>query len=165
MDSTFCSIWKHIHRRKRVLACIACSKRWTQAKGSLSTRLKPRKQKTTFCAHAHRRTGRGGEGGCSPPPKFGQLRFLGSKRKFGQSEFLKTFPCFFYYYYFEEINIFYFNQKSAYTFTRDSGCLARDEFLVIREGYHMLIFLLLGTVLQWAISSRELIRINFRITF
>ena len=32
--------------------------------------------------------------------------------------------------------------------TRDSGCLARDEFLVIREGYHMLIFLLLGTVLH-----------------
>ena len=34
-------------------------------------------------------------------------------------------------------------------FTRDSGCLARDEFLVISEGDHMLIyifviFLLLG---------------------
>ena len=28
----------------------------------------------------------------------------------------------------------------------------------------MRIFLLLGTVLQWAISSRELIRINFRLT-
>ena len=38
-------------------------------------------------------------------------------------------------------------------FTRDSGCLARDEFLVISEGDHMLIyifvfFLLLGTVLK-----------------
>ena len=34
-------------------------------------------------------------------PNFGQLRFLGSKRKFGQSQVLKTFPCLllFYYYY------------------------------------------------------------------
>lgn len=39
------------------------------------------------------------------------------------------------------------------SFTQDSGCLASDEFLVISEGYHMLIyifavFLLLGTVLH-----------------
>ena len=38
-------------------------------------------------------------------------------------------------------------------FTRDSGCLARDQFLVIFEGDHMLIYifvilLLLGTVLH-----------------
>ena len=61
--------------------------------------------------HVHRRTGRGGEGGCSPPPN---SDFLGSKRKFGQSQFLKTFPCFL--------------------------LLSHDEFLVIREGYHMLVF-------------------------
>ena len=37
-------------------------------------------------------------------------------------------------------------------FTRDSGCLARDEFLVISEGYradlHICSFLFLGTVLH-----------------
>ena len=37
------------------------------------------------------REGRGGGG--SPPPKFsGNSDFLGSKRKFGQGQFLKTFP-------------------------------------------------------------------------
>ena len=29
----------------------------------------------------HRRTGRGGEGGCSPPPNFGQLGFFGQHEK------------------------------------------------------------------------------------
>ena len=57
----------------------------------------------------HRRTGRGGEGGCS----LGNSDFLGSKRKLGQSQFLKTFPCFLLLLYFEDTNIFYFNQKSA----------------------------------------------------
>ena len=59
-------------------------------------------------------------------------------------------------------------------FTRDSGCLARDEFLVISEGYradlHTCSFLLLGTVLHCislcgVFPGRELIRINFCITF
>ena len=54
-----------------------------------------------FVCHIHRRTGRGGEGGCSPPPKFGQLSFFGQQEKFGQSQFLKKFPC-------------YFNLKSAW---------------------------------------------------
>ena len=52
-------------------------------------------------------------------------------------------------------------RSNPLTFTRDSGRLPRDEFLVIREGYHMLICLLLGTVLQWTISSRELIRTEY----
>ena len=34
-------------------------------------------------------------GGCSPPQILGNSHFLGSKRKFGQSQFLKMFPCFF----------------------------------------------------------------------
>ena len=39
------------------------------------------------------------------------------------------------------------------------------KFLVIREGYHMLIFFLsLGASLPWAISNRELITINFCLT-
>ena len=56
--------------------------------------------------------GGGGRGGLQPSQILGNSDFLGSKRKLGQSQFLKTFPCLFYY-YFEEINIFYFNLKSA----------------------------------------------------
>ena len=55
----------------------------------------------------------GGARGAAAPPKFGQLGFfLGSLRKFGQNQFLKTFPCFLNH-HFEEINIFYFNLKLA----------------------------------------------------
>ena len=87
----------------------------------------------------------GGRGGLQSPQILGNSDFLGSKRKLGQSQLLKTFSCF---------------------YTQDSGCQARDEFLFIREEYHMLSFFLsLGTVLQWAIFNRELIRINFRLTF
>ena len=32
--------------------------------------------------------------GVRPPQSLGNSDFLGSKRKFGQSQFLKTFPCF-----------------------------------------------------------------------
>ena len=46
-------------------------------------------------------------GGAREPPQIlGNSDFLGSKRKFGQSQVLKTFRCFFCY--FEEINILYF---------------------------------------------------------
>ena len=50
--------------------------------------------------HSHRRTGRGeggggGRGGLQSPQILGNSDFFGgSKRKFGQSQFLKTFPCF-----------------------------------------------------------------------
>ena len=37
----------------------------------------------------------GGRGGPQPPQILGNSDFLGSKRKFGQSHFLKTFLCFF----------------------------------------------------------------------
>ena len=36
----------------------------------------------------------GGRGGLQPPQSLGNSDFLGSKRKFGQSQFLQTFPCF-----------------------------------------------------------------------
>ena len=49
----------------------------------------------------------GGARGAAAPPKFGQLRFFGQHEKI----WAKTSPCF--SYYFEEINIFYFNLKSA----------------------------------------------------
>ena len=47
-------------------------------------------------------------------------------------------------------------------FTRDSGCLARDKFVVISEGDHMLIyifviFLLLGTVLYFHFLCRPML--------
>ena len=41
------------------------------------------------------RAGGGGRGGLQPPQILGNSDFLGSKRKFGQSNFLKTFPCFY----------------------------------------------------------------------
>ena len=96
--------------------------------------------KSKLCFHYHhRRTGRGG---LQPP------QILGNKRKFGQSQVLKTFRCFFYC-YFEEINILFYSHKNPdvgrrnnqVTFSRDIGCLARDEFLVIRKGYHTLIYI------------------------
>ena len=47
-------------------------------------------------------------------------------------------------------------------FTRDSGCLARDDFLVISEGDYMLIyifviFLLLGIVLYFHFICRPML--------
>ena len=53
----------------------------------------------------------GGARGAAAPPNFGRLRFFGQQEKFGQSQFLKTFPCFFYY--SKETNIFYFNLKKS----------------------------------------------------
>ena len=53
----------------------------------------------------------GGARGLQPPQILGNSDFLGSKRKFGQSQLLKTFHVF--YEYFGEINIFYFNLKSV----------------------------------------------------
>ena len=61
--------------------------------------------------YLHRRTGPGGRGGLQPSQILGNSDFLGSTRKFWQSQFLKTSACF--YYYFEEMNICYFNLKSA----------------------------------------------------
>ena len=52
--------------------------------------------------------GGGGARGAAAPQILGNSDFLGSKRKFGQSLFLKTSPCLFNY--FEDLNI---NLKSA----------------------------------------------------
>ena len=41
--------------------------------------------------------GGGEEAASSPPPRnFGQLKFFRQQDKFGQSQFLKKFPCFFF---------------------------------------------------------------------
>ena len=44
-----------------------------------------------------------GQGGLQPPQSLGNSDFLGSERKFGQSQFLKTSPCSFNY--FKDLNI------------------------------------------------------------
>ena len=54
------------------------------------------------------RAGGGKGGGLQPPQILGNSVFLGNKRKFGQSQFLKTSPWLFDY--FEDLNI---NLKSA----------------------------------------------------
>ena len=50
----------------------------------------------------------GGARGAAAPQILGNSDFLGSERKFGQSQFLKTSPCLFNY--FKDLNI---NLKSA----------------------------------------------------
>ena len=56
---------------------------------------------------------------------------------------------------FFPIVIFSISVVKPFKFTRDSGCLARDEFLLVFKGDHILIYmyifaivLLLGTVLH-----------------
>ena len=61
-----------------------------------------------FVRQKHRRTGRGARGAAAPPKFWATQLFLGCKRKFGQSLFLKTSSCLFNY--FEDLNI---NLKSA----------------------------------------------------
>ena len=83
----------------------------------------------------------GGARGAAALPNFGQLRFFGQQEKIWAKPFFKGVSVFFYY--FKETNVFYFNLKKSWsqrnnpvTFSRDthSGCLARDEFLVIGKG-------------------------------
>ena len=54
----------------------------------------------------------GGARGVAAPPNFGQLRFFGQQEKIGAKPAFKD-VFMFYYWYFEEINVFYFNLKSA----------------------------------------------------
>ena len=58
--------------------------------------------------------GRGeGRGGLQPPPNFVQLRcFWAARKNLGRTSF-KDVSMSFFNYYFEEINIFYLNLKSA----------------------------------------------------
>ena len=56
--------------------------------------------------------GGGGARGAAAPPKFGQLIFCGQQEKIWAEPVFKDVSMFLYY-YFEEINIFYFNLKSA----------------------------------------------------
>ena len=62
---------------------------------------------------AHRRKGREATGNAAPPPPpiLGNSDFLVSKKKFGQSQFLRSDVFMFFYYCFEEIYIFYFSPR------------------------------------------------------
>ena len=111
--------------------------------------------------------------GSPPPPKKkigGNSDFFGQQEKFGQSQFLKMFSSFF----VEKKNLFLpqVSIVKPVKFTRDSGCLARDELLVISKGDHKLIyifqfFLFFGgsTVRHCTSWCCKLIRINLGITF
>ena len=54
----------------------------------------------------------GGARGAAAPPNFRQLRFFGQQEKIWAKPVFKDVSMLLYY-YFEEINIFYFNLKSA----------------------------------------------------
>ena len=100
---------------------------------------------------------RGAKGGL--PQIFESLIFWGQQEKIWakpvfKDVFIFFLLLFFYYFYFFLcfmyflfLLLFYyfscflsFNLKSA-QYSSYSGCLARDEFLVIREGYHMLFYI------------------------
>ena len=63
-----------------------------------------------YCAVLHRRTGRGGWGGCSPP-KFWATQIFWAAKEICAKPVLKEVSMFL---FFEEIDIFYFNLKSAW---------------------------------------------------
>ena len=63
--------------------------------------------------------------------------------------------------YFFRRDIFYFNSKLV-KFTRGSGCLARDQFLVIFERDHMLIYIFVF-LYCWALYCTTLVSVgNFQ---
>ena len=114
--------------------------------------------------------GAGGGGGCSPSKILGDLDFLGSKRNLGNANYLRCFPAVFwidrYFLFLPAVGTV---KPDWVKFTRDSGCLARDE-LVISKGDHKLIYNYLFifwhcTVLHCTSWCCKLIRINFGITF
>ena len=116
----------------------------------------------------------GARGAAAPPPKIlGNSGFFGREEKFGQSQFLKIFSSFSflihrYFLFLSEVGI-----DKALKFTRDSGCLTRDEVLVISKGDYKLIYIFLFfcvffehcTVLHCTSWCCKLIRMNFGITF
>ena len=46
-------------------------------------------------------------------------------------------------------------------FTRDISCLAGDEFLVISEGYHMLIYIFVVFFYCWALYCTTLVGVGY----
>ena len=86
----------------------------------------------------------GGEGGCSPPPP----KFWATRENLGKARFKRRFVVFLLLFWRHKYFIFYSDKNpdvgrrnNQVTFSRDIGCLASEEFLVIRKGYHTLIYL------------------------
>ena len=82
----------------------------------------------------------------APPPQIFEPPIFGEQQEkiWATPVFKEVFMFFFFYYYcFIIFYVFKLLTRSRRNilvkFTRDSGCLARDEFLGIMEGYQMLI--------------------------
>ena len=69
--------------------------------------------------------------------------------------FFYALCIFYFYYYFIIFHVFkiltWSRRNIPVTSTRDSGCVARDEFLV-REGYHMLIYIFVFFIVRHCTS-------------
>ena len=57
------------------------------SKDRIPRALSDKSLKSTFMHIGVRAGGAGGGGGAAAPPNFGQLRFFGQQKKFGQSQF------------------------------------------------------------------------------
>ena len=77
----------------------------------------------------------GGAREAAAPPNFGQLKFFGQQEKIWAKPVFKDISTFFLLFWRDKYFLY-----NPVTFTRDSDCIPRDEFLVIREGYHKLIY-------------------------
>ena len=119
----------------------------------------------------------GGKGGGGLPQIFEPPIFGGVQEKIWAKPVFENVFIFYYYSFFYVWCIFYFyyyfiifhvfeilswsRRNIPVTFTQGSGCLARGVFLVIREGYHMLIYIfvffliLFGTALAGMGSFRS----------
>ena len=102
-----------------------------------------------FCREAFIGVRAGGTRGAAAPPNFGQLRFFGQQEKIWPKPGFKDVSLFFlllfwrdkYFIFYSDKNPDVGRRNNQVTFSRDIGCLARDEFLVIRKGYHTLIYI------------------------
>ena len=92
----------------------------------------------------HWRTGLGLGLGCSPPPpKFWAIQIFWAAREIWAKPVFKDV-----FKFFIEIDRYFlflpeFKNGKPVKFTRESGCLARDELLVISKGGHKLIYIFL----------------------
>ena len=81
----------------------------------------------------HRRTGRGGEGGCSPPKFWATQIFWVARENLGKASFSRRRHVFIIILKRWIFPILTWSRRNnPVTFTRDSGCLAPDEF---QHGY------------------------------
>ena len=140
---------------------------------------KPKDKDKNQKTKTHRRTGRGARGAAAPP-NFGQIIFFGQQEKIWEKAFFKDISVFFFISLKRQIfSILIWSQRNnPVTFSRKHSQWLLSTWWVsgYREGYHLLIYIfivfycwaLYCTALHWlecALSSRELIRINFHISF